>query len=183
MTRRQDNPIDDILVQLERKYGTQLLAFIGRLGVPQDTRADVKQDVLLKAYKCLGAANVEPKKLKAWLFTIARHEAMNYHRRATLEARCLEGFAQSHEAGTDNDHVTEFERKTIQQELAALLASKTVLTPDLKAVLRWHFVRGLTFREIAQLMGISESKATRLRTKALDVLREALKEKGIDTMS
>jgi len=78
------------------------------------------------------------------------------------------------------DEGTNTEREVEAREIRRILAQCTDSLPEReKLVVSLYYHRGLTFREIGSVLGVSEPRAYHLHTQAMTRLRNAMKEPGI----
>jgi len=78
------------------------------------------------------------------------------------------------------DEGTNTEREVEAREIRRILAQCTDGLPEReKLVVSLYYHRGLTFREIGSVLGVSEPRAYHLHTQAMGRLRNAMKEHGI----
>lgn len=124
---------------------------------------DVVQDAFLK----LAAQRSAPRNLVAWLFRVVRNGALSAarsdrrrrHHESTIARHTAGWFTPSTETGLDGEAAA--------QALQALPVEQ-------REVIVAHLWGGLTFEQIAELIGASSSTAHRLYSAGLSALRERL---------
>lgn len=151
------------IVAAARRFERPLLAYVRRLlGDPHRGR-DVVQDAFLQLCRQPRAA-VEPR-LAAWLFTVCRRRAVDIlrkeNRMTTLSADPPAAAAGPADA---------LERK---DTAAAVLARLSGLPANQQEAVRLKFLQQFSYREIAEVMGLSESHVGVLLHTALTTLRRS----------
>jgi RNA polymerase sigma-70 factor, ECF subfamily len=147
-------------------------------GHPEDAE-DVMQDALLKTYLHVGTIR-EPDAFRTWLYRTVRNACLTKRRRRSGEPRRVTSMEQG-EAGEAPIDVADpapgpealaFNAKLGERLRDALHA----LPPPFRVVVLLREVQGLSTRETAAAMGISEDNVkTRLR-RARNLLRDRLTE-------
>jgi RNA polymerase sigma factor (sigma-70 family) len=112
----------------------------------------------LRAYPSLPAdANVE-----AWLVTIAHRKAVDARRAASRRALPVETVPEPH-AADGGGHAAEVD--------ADLYAALALLTPRQRQAVAYHYLGGLSYREVAALVGGTEAAARRAAADGIRALR------------
>lgn len=130
---------------------------------------DAPEDVVQEAFLRLSTQRTEPDRLAAWLYRVVRNAAISAGRAKERRRR--------HEGRVGHPGPPWF-----VQDLASRLDSATAtnllehLPVAEREVIIAHLWGGLTFVEIADLMGSSSSTAHRLFVKGLDELRRKMGE-------
>ena len=141
----ESNAFDEIVAA----YETPLVRYLARLVGDTEVARDLTQKTFLQAYKGILKTRAEIS-LKAWLYRIAANNALQNRRRRRLL------------------NIIPFSRLAINT--ATKLAAPTVLTEERFAIqdalrtvpfdqrqcMVLHFVEGFRYREIAEIVGISE---------------------------
>lgn len=125
-----------------------------------DTALDVVQDVMLRLYRHKGSFESD-EHLKAWLIRVCVNRCRDFLRspcflkETELDPRLYAGMEKE-------------DRKVLDEIMA--------LDPKYRSVIYLHYYEGYSCRELASLLGLSES-AVRMRAKrAREILREELEE-------
>ena len=135
-------------------YADDLLAYLTALLHSRQDAEDVLQEVFIeiaKRHQRVGAA----KELKPYLFRMSRNVAFNLHKKSKRRAVREKGFSllmQTQEEGDRDDGHSELQLKL--EKALRLLPEKQ------RAVLSLKFYRKKTFREIAEMLDISENTAS-----------------------
>jgi RNA polymerase sigma-70 factor (ECF subfamily) len=133
---------------------------------------DVTQEAFVYAFKNLHRYDAQRSALKTWLYTIAISRCRNVYRRARPP---LIDIGQLLNIGlpAPNDDTPEamFAHQTAQEAVERALH---LLTPRLREAVVLRYGHGLTYREIAEVMGCPQKTAESRVRLAHDVLRGAL---------
>ena len=152
---------------------TRLLWWIARSHRLDDaTSADVVQTVWLQLIR-FGDRIQDPSRLKAWLATTARREALRRVSPAEIPADLIGEQPDSNDAPPDEGLLAE-------ETLGIVLAAFDQLSADDQRLLRLVCdVPPKSYQEIAALLGRSVGYIGPSRRRALDRLRALLKEMGL----
>jgi RNA polymerase sigma-70 factor (ECF subfamily) len=165
---------DDMLIRaLQAEHGDALFAHALRLCDGDRQRAeDLVQEILLRAWRHPEALDPERGSARAWLFTTARHLAIDAWRRR--EARVGEVFTDTPpEPRTDLDEADRaVEAWTIEEALGQL-------SPAHRDVLVECFYRGRSVAEAAAVLGIPPGTVKSRTHYAMRALRLVLEEMGV----
>lgn len=165
------------------RYGRRILAFGKRMCGHVEDGEDVFQDTLLAAYQSLADLR-DPAALRSWLFRIAAN-ACRMRRRKTgprREVGLEDAFAPVRDGSAEAPEVpdpaarrpdAEAVRVQIQQAIAAALQQ---LPPEQRMVVLLRDVEGLSTREAAEALGVSEPALKMRLHRARALLRETLGE-------
>lgn len=156
-------PEDLALIDWLARFGGELRAFLRRrLKCPQ-TAEELAQETLLRLYTSRRAYPLAH--LRARALRIAANLAVDHQRKKQVRAR--------HELATPSweiaaDGAPDPERIVgAKQSVQQLVHALHELSPDCRAVLIWSRMHGLTHRQIAARLGISESMVAKHLDRAL----------------
>lgn len=123
---------------------------MGRVSDPTSAE-DISSRVFLKALE--GLPNYQPHApFAAWLFTIARNEIVTHYRQRQKQLPFGERLDSQPDAGV------ELQNRVVRDEQLHRLAKLVrALDEEKQEVLRLRFAAGLTYREIASVLGKSEA--------------------------
>jgi RNA polymerase sigma-70 factor (ECF subfamily) len=151
---------------LVERYWNGLYRWLYHLTHDGHTAEDLAQEAFLKAYRGLASFRAGSH-FRAWLFRIAHNSFLNQRRGA---ARCNQPVPEQvadSEAGPDEQAV---QRETLQR----LSQAVGRLPPEFRSAFLLRVEEGLSFREVAQVLGITEQTARwrvfKARQKLLTVL-------------
>ena len=163
---------EEVLRALYSEHGQALLLFALRL-VDGDRAAaeDLVQETLLRAWRHPAAVAAERGAVRPWLFTVARHLAIDAHRFRR---------ARPPEVG-DAALATLPADDVIDRALQAWQVADAVaaLRPDQRAVLVETYYRGRSVAEAAAVLGIPTGTVKSRTLYALRALRLAFEERGV----
>lgn len=163
---------EELIRALYADHAHPLLAFAQRLmGGDRTAAEDIVQETLLRAWR--NADHLDAGSVRPWLFTTARHLAIDAHRARSARPREAAG------------ELPELPAETADGFDAALTSAIVIdalrtLTPEHRAVLIDSFYRGRTAAEIAVERGMPAGTARSRVYYAMRALRLALQERGVN---
>jgi RNA polymerase sigma-70 factor (ECF subfamily) len=139
-----------------------------RLETDEDA-ADLTQQVFLQAFNALPTYQARGAPFAAWLFQIARHAAVDAHRRRR-DAISWDALPVAFHPLTDDQ---DMDTHLLQQERLALLRRLLAeLSPLERELLALRFAAGLTTPQIALVVGKSHAAVKKQLTRLLQTLKE-----------
>jgi RNA polymerase sigma-70 factor (ECF subfamily) len=166
---------------LVHKYRRPIVGFMYRLCHNPSTAEELAQEVFLRVYR--SRTTYEPSaKFTTWLYRIATNLAVNHardtrHERAENTVRLDE---PDQETGTTPDLADEsltVEERMLRRERLAAIRSKVNALPERQRVaVVMHKYEQMDYRQIADVLKLSESATKSLLFRAYETLREQLKE-------
>jgi RNA polymerase sigma-70 factor, ECF subfamily len=139
--------------------------------VPPREVDDLVQDVFVSALRQLHALR-DISRFGAWLCTITRNRANDYHRRSIPVEQATESQeVEELEQNRTTDHVAE-------QEAAAVLAVLRSLPDTYREPLTLRLVEGMTGPEISERTGMTHGSVRVNLYRGMQMLREKLAEKA-----
>jgi RNA polymerase sigma-70 factor (ECF subfamily) len=162
----------ELLRALHADYGDALYAHALRLvGGDRQRAEDLVQETLLRAWRHPEALDPERGSVRAWLFTTARHLAIDAWRRRSV--RVSEVVTDTvPESVTDDETDRAVEAWAVAEALARL-------SPQHREVLVECFYRGRSVAEASARLGIPPGTVKSRTHYALRALRLALEELGV----
>ena len=176
--KQGDDAAFDYLVQ---KYRRAMLSFMFRMAHNAAAAEDLAQEVFLRVYR--SRENYEPSaKFTTWLYRIATNLAVN-HARDTRHDR-PENMASldqpDEESGQTLDVADESltaEQKIIRQERMKAIRAKVQALPERqRTAVVMHKYQQMDYRQIAEVLKLSESATKSLLFRAYETLRGQLAE-------
>jgi RNA polymerase sigma-70 factor (ECF subfamily) len=154
---------------LVERYWERLYRWLYHLTRNQHAAEDLTQETFLKAFSALQRFRAGTN-FAAWLFRIAHNNFANYYRLTQRGSRPLPHDLPARGQGPRE----EVEARETMRSLAKAVAR---LPTDFRAALLLRVEEGLSFREIAEVMGLTEETARwrvfKARQKLLSVLEPA----------
>lgn len=133
--------------QLLDWFGDRTLGYLEKL-VGADAE-DVQQETWLAVYRSIRSLH-DPRAFRTWLFRTTRHHAIDFLRRRKREQRLLELVAlEPSDEGSDQAEA----EPAVTVDKAALHAAMEGLSPAHREVLLLRFRDGLSYAEIALVVG------------------------------
>lgn len=174
LIRRLSAGDEEALGTLMDRYGGALLHFAHRLVGDMQLAEEIYQDTMLKAWQQAASFRVDGH-LKAWLFRVARNNAIDYMRKKKVPVEeftaCLET------AATTFRPEREAERSWLASEVFEAVDE---LPPAYREVVDLRFFHQLCYQEIAQVLGIPLGTVKSRLNYAISRLTKILRDRGID---
>jgi RNA polymerase sigma-70 factor (ECF subfamily) len=163
------------------KYHRAMINFLYRMVHNQAVAEELAQEVFLRVYRSRESYRAEAK-FTTWLYRIATNLAVN-HARDTRHERSAQTIyldAPDEESGTTPDVADDaptVEQSILRDERMAAIRAHVVALPERQrmAVLM-HKYQGMDYRQIGEVLKLSESATKSLLFRAYQTLREKLKD-------
>jgi RNA polymerase sigma-70 factor (ECF subfamily) len=173
-----DESAFDYLVQ---KYRRPMLGFMYRMAHNSAVAEDLAQEVFLRVYRSRGNYEASAK-FTTWLYRIASNLAVN-HARDTRHERPENTVSldePDHETGltmdVPDDSLTAEENIVKRERLAAIRQRVQALPERQRIAVIMHKYQQMDYRQIADVLKLSESAIKSLLFRAYETLRVQLKE-------
>jgi RNA polymerase sigma-70 factor (ECF subfamily) len=173
-----DQSAFDYLVQ---KYRRPLVSFMYRMARNASAAEDLAQEVFLRVYRSRHTYEASAK-FTTWLYRIATNLAVN-HARDTRHERpevTISLDEPDEETGTTPDvadATVSVEQAMLRRERMLAIRSKVEALPDRqKLAVIMHKYQQMDYKQIAEVLKLSESATKSLLFRAYESLREQLKE-------
>ena len=153
---------------LYNRYYEQIFQFIYKRTLDQGICSDICSQVFLKAMQRLDGYTYKGVPFSAWLFRIASNEVAQ-HYRSTQKNRVV-----SVEDYNLNYMIDEMETDDLAPYRKALLSSLEELRPGDMEILELRFFEQRPFKEVADIMGITESNAKVRTYRVLERLKKIM---------
>ena len=166
---------------LVQKHHRAMIHFLFRMVRNQAVAEELAQEVFLRVYRARDSYRAEAK-FTTWLYRIATNLAVN-HARDTKHERTAQTVyldAPDEETGTTPDVADDepsVEQKLMRDERMAAIRKHVMALPERQqmAVLM-HKYQGMDYRQIGEVLKLSESATKSLLFRAYQTLRDKLKE-------
>lgn len=173
MIRRLSAGDEEALGALMDRYGGALLHFAHRLVGDMQMAEEICQDTMLKAWQQAGSFRMDGH-LKAWLFRVARNNAIDYIRRKRLPT---EEFQAAHDqASSEQQPEREAEKSWLTD---AIFEALDALPEQYREVIEMRFFQDMCYQEIAESLKIPLGTVKSRLNYALKGLTRVLTERGI----
>jgi len=166
---------------LVQKYHRSMIHFLFRMVRNDAVAEELAQEVFLRVYRSRQSYRAEAK-FTTWLYRIATNLAVN-HARDTRHERAAQTLyldATDEETGTTpdvaDDEPTVEERLMRDERMAAIRAHVMALPERQRMAVLMHKYQGMDYRQIGEVLRLSESATKSLLFRAYQTLRERLKD-------
>lgn len=168
LVQRAQQGNQEAFAQLYEEYFGKIYRYVAlRIG-SQAEAEDMAQQVFLSAIKSLSSFKWRDIPFSAWLFRIARNQAVDYLRRSSRRPTTS---LEKPLAGSGDDPQQTAEHKLDIEQL--ILATKK-LTHAQQEVISLRFTSELPIAQVAKIMGKSQGAVKALQHSAIVALRKAL---------
>jgi len=141
--------VTDAFTGIVEQYQVPIVRYLHRLTGDPEVAKDLAQDTFIKAYQGILKTQADIS-FKAWLYRIATNNARQFHRRRRLITFIPFLDTERSNAPRVKDHSDRANERLVTGE--ALLK----VPQDQRVCIVLHFVEGLKYREIAEIVGSSE---------------------------
>lgn len=172
---------EDGFTYLARKYHRPMIHFLFRMVGNQAIAEELAQEVFLRVYRARESYRAEAR-FTTWLYRIATNLAVN-HARDTKHERTAQTVyldQPDEETGTSpdlaDDEPTVEERLVSEERMAAIRQHVMALPERQRMAVLMHKYQGMDYKQIGEVLKLSESATKSLLFRAYQTLREKLKE-------
>jgi RNA polymerase sigma-70 factor (ECF subfamily) len=172
---------EDGFTYLARKYHRPMIHFLFRMVGNQAIAEELAQEVFLRVYRARESYRAEAR-FTTWLYRIATNLAVN-HARDTKHERTAQTVyldQPDEETGTSpdvaDDEPTVEERLVRDERMAAIRQHVMALPERQRMAVLMHKYQGMDYKQIGEVLKLSESATKSLLFRAYQTLREKLKE-------
>ena len=166
---------------LAEKYHRPIHHFLYRMVRNQAIAEELAQEVFLRVYRSRESYRAEAK-FTTWLYRIATNLAVN-HARDSKQERAVQNVyldAPDEQTGTRPDVACDepsAEQRLLREERMKAIRAQVMALPERQRMaVVLHKYQGMDYREIGQVLKLSESAVKSLLFRAYQTLRETLKE-------
>jgi RNA polymerase sigma-70 factor (ECF subfamily) len=166
---------------LAEKYHRPIHHFLYRMVRNQAIAEELAQEVFLRVYRSRESYRAEAK-FTTWLYRIATNLAVN-HARDSKQERAVQNVyldAPDEQTGTRPDVACDepsAEQLLLREERMKAIRAQVMALPERQRMaVVLHKYQGMDYREIGQVLKLSESAVKSLLFRAYQTLRETLKE-------
>ncbi len=156
-----------------QRYERPLVRYAARLLGDIATSQDVVQETFLRL--CRHGTEVTQPKLQAWLYTVCRNHALDVRRKERRMSR-ISSQQLDDTAGVASPQSATLEAHESRSQVLHHLAQ---LPPDQQEVIRLKFQEDLSYKQIAQVMGLTTGHVGYLIHVGLKNLRQRLDQTAV----
>jgi len=166
---------------LVEKYHRAMVHFLFRMVRSQAVAEELAQEVFLRVYRSRESYRAEAK-FTTWLYRIATNLGVNYARDTKHERAAQNVYLDvpDPETGTTpevaDDEPTVEQRLVRDERMAAIRRHVMALPERQKMAVLMHKYQGLDYRQIGEVLKLSESATKSLLFRAYQTLRDKLKD-------
>jgi len=163
------SPENKKFAKIYDKHIDKIYRFIFLKTGAKEVAEDITSQVFTKGWRKFKLQGCGIKNMSAYLFQIARAEVANHYREEDkfkiISAEAIEIIDE--QPGPEANQEIDINIKDAQSALRDL-------EDDLQDILIWHYVEGMSFKEIGGLLGRPEGTARVMAHRALKELREKM---------
>jgi RNA polymerase sigma-70 factor (ECF subfamily) len=180
MLRVRDGDMD-CYEQLVQKYNRPIIHFMYRMVHNQAIAEELAQEVFLRIYRSRETYRAEAK-FSTWLYRIATNLGVNHARDTRHERTAHTVYLDEPDSDTGSSPDLADSSPTVEQELLREERMKAIrqhvmaLPERQRTAVLMHKYQGLDYREIGEVLKLSESATKSLLFRAYQTLRERLKD-------
>jgi RNA polymerase sigma-70 factor (ECF subfamily) len=166
---------------LAQKYHRPMIHFLFRMVNNQAIAEELAQEVFLRVYRARGSYRAEAR-FTTWLYRIATNLAVNYARDTKNERMAQTVYLDQPDEETGmspdlaDDEPSAEERLLRDERMAAIRLHVMALPERQRMAVLMHKYQGMDYRQIGEVLKLSESATKSLLFRAYQTLREKLKE-------
>lgn len=169
---------EEAFAELYDRYAERLVQYVHRCVGDWQEAEDIVQEVFVQVMK--DAATFEPKAtLSTWLFRIATFMCLKKKRDRGIRGRIL---SRETDAGTfdrDNPETDAGEDVLLKERVAAIKELIGTLPQEHKTVFVLREYENMSYRDIADVLGIELGTVKSRLYRAREMLREGLQDRGL----
>ncbi|KAA0550305.1 RNA polymerase sigma factor SigX [Bacillus sp. BGMRC 2118] len=167
--------MNTVFQELYDKYHQDLFQFLYYMVRNREQAEDLVQEVYIKVLKAYDRFEGKSSE-KTWLFSIARHVAIDHFRKQKgWKQRLIETFDWSSAQVKDQQPLPE--EITLQnEEIKHMYQCLDQVTVDQRAVILLRYMQSLSITETAEALGWTESKVKTTQHRALKQLKTHMEE-------
>lgn len=160
--------LEDNIIGIYRLHYLDVYRFLVCFTGNQNDAEDLTQEVFIRVLNNL--SNFNNGSLKTWIFSIAKHIAIDHYRKKKFSSIFKEGFFKQL-VSTDKEPNEIIVQKDLKKIVHVAISK---LKPDFRAVVILRGINELSIKETAEILHCSESKVKVDYHRALKVLKKKL---------
>lgn len=145
--------LEDSISKIYRKYYLEVYRFLVCFSGNQNDAEDLTQEVFIRVLYNLSTFKNE-NNLKTWIFSIAKHVAVDHYRKKRFSSIFSEGFFKQIESSNKGPN------ELIEQNEMKMLIHEAIskLKPKYRSVVIFRGINELSVKETSKILNCSESK-------------------------
>lgn len=155
------------------RYQSALYRYAVSMVFDHDTATDMVQDAFVRAYTNLRTCRAHDR-FRAWLFQTLRNRCLDHLKEASRKNIPLEEAGPIADGG--EGPADQIERASLREEIRRALAS---LSDSQREAFLMHYVEGLPYEVMAELLGASVSALKMRAMRAREALVSAIQDAGV----
>lgn len=175
---------DKAFNSLYAKHEKQILFFLKRNIRNIETAEDLRMVTFQKVYENIQKFNEEEGAFSTWIYSIAKNALIDNERKQKFEVISIDAMSEKAlDNGFSEPYQIESSFETPEEEIISLEEEQSVMKAInsldgkiLQELATNRFVHGMSFKEIAETMGLEETSTMRVKIlRAKNVLQQVLK--------
>jgi RNA polymerase sigma-70 factor (ECF subfamily) len=168
---RMDHGSPDAFNPLVEYYSARIYTHLYRMVRNREEAEDLTQETFVLAYRKIGSYD-RTRPFRNWLYTIATNVGRNALRARARRIPALHDASEADAAVAKDSGETQIERLDLKDRLASVVDQ---LPDPLPALIQLHYQEGLTIREAAVILDMTEGAAKVALHRARKTLRTMLR--------
>ena len=164
--------------EIYRKYCHKLFEFVYHITKNESDAEEIVQEVFLKLWESKHRLD-SYRSFDSYLFTIAYNTTISLMRKRISEKKYVDHIIQMQHVSQDYDQADEIQFVQLSNQVNILISH---LPARQKEVFTLNREKGLTYKEIAERLEISENTVENHMAKALRYLKENMKKESMLTL-
>lgn len=149
------------------KYVKRIYEFICFRTSHKETAEDLTSKTFMKALEGIKSFNADKGSFSSWLYTIARNSVIDHYR----VSKNVSDLSQAFDLASSDDLESDQDIKNKLEEVKAYLEK---LKPEQREIIMMRVWEGLSYKEIAEIIGKSEDNCKVIFSRAINLLRKDL---------
>ncbi|KGP70869.1 RNA polymerase sigma factor SigX [Pontibacillus yanchengensis] len=168
-----------VFQELYEKYHQDLYQFLFYMVKNREQAEDLVQEVYIKVMNSYDRFKGESSE-KTWLFSIARHVAIDYFRRQKRKRNKILEFFDWGESGhlIEDDHPIPEDIAVQNEEIQKMYRCLDKCSVDQRSVLILRYIQSMSIQETADVLGMSVSKVKTTQHRGMKVLQQLMEEEA-----
>jgi RNA polymerase sigma factor (sigma-70 family) len=159
----------DAFTEIVERYQGSIIRYLHRLTGEYEVALDLAQDTFVRAYRGILKTDAELS-LKPWLYKIATNLARQHYRRKRILSFVPLAYVKEPQSFSAVDKAEE--SSVIGEALRKVPAEQ-------RNCIVLHFVEGLTYREIGEVLGTSEDAVRKRVVRGCEKFRQAYRQQEV----